>query len=233
MPQKDPLKSSSPVVILRKKRPAPSATSQAATSPPTAQPPPRGADGDPAVPAAPAAAKAPPQRRPARTPKRAAPSPPPPAKPRQPANPLAAPAPVANTGPPNRRQRDAQAQRELFLLLQNRWPHVFPSDVRALKPLAIGIHREIAAQLPGFSLWLIKRTIARFQQSAGGAYWRVVRQGGPRYDLEGNPRGTVTPEEQEKAQQTLDELRAKKQQQRSDPAAAHTAVHAANAPVEA
>jgi len=35
------------------------------------------------------------------------------------------------------------------------------------------------------------------------SYCRAIFKGGPRYDLEGNPRGEVTPEEQERARQDL------------------------------
>jgi len=34
-------------------------------------------------------------------------------------------------------------------------------------------------------------------------YCRALLQGGPRYDLNGNPRGEVTPEEQERAKRDL------------------------------
>jgi ProP effector len=80
---------------------------------------------------------------------------------------------------------------------------VFPQNPRSLRPLAKGIHREIAAHLPGTSLSLIKRTIVLFQRLSGGEYWRAVLKGGPRYALDGSPCGEVTPHEQEHAQQTL------------------------------
>jgi sRNA-binding protein len=37
----------------------------------------------------------------------------------------------------------------------------------------------------------------------GPAYYRAVLRGGPRYDLDGNTRGEVTPEDQERAKQDL------------------------------
>jgi sRNA-binding protein len=37
----------------------------------------------------------------------------------------------------------------------------------------------------------------------GPAYYRAILWGGPRYDLEGNPRGEVTPEEQAQARDEL------------------------------
>ena len=32
-------------------------------------------------------------------------------------------------------------------------------------------------------------------------YWKALMHGGPRYDLEGNPKGEVTPEQQASARQ--------------------------------
>ena len=32
-------------------------------------------------------------------------------------------------------------------------------------------------------------------------YWKAVMQGGPRYDLDGNPKGEVTPEQQASARE--------------------------------
>ena len=102
---------------------------------------------------------------------------------------------------PNRRQRDAEARRALLAMFQERWPAAFPCDFRHLKPLAIGIHHDLMAALPETPGPLIRQTIALWQRWTGPRYWLAVRKGGPRYDLEGNPRGEVTPEEQERAKQ--------------------------------
>ena len=104
---------------------------------------------------------------------------------------------------PNRRQRKAQAPRVLLEVLRARWPAVFPHDPRRVKPLMRGVHRDIAQRLPGTGLWLVKRAIILFQAVSGGAYWRAVLKGGPRYALDGSPCGEVTPHEQEHAWQTL------------------------------
>jgi sRNA-binding protein len=42
-----------------------------------------------------------------------------------------------------------------------------------------------------------------FQCLMGPAYSRAVLQGGPRYDLDGNPRGEVTAKEREQAGRDL------------------------------
>jgi hypothetical protein len=50
------------------------------------------------------------------------------------------------TSPPhlNRRQRDAQAQRDLLAMCQARWPAAFPRDPQQIRPLMRGIHKELA-----------------------------------------------------------------------------------------
>ncbi len=114
-------------------------------------------------------------------------------------------APRSETLPtqPNRRQRKAQAPRALLEVLRARWPAAFPYDPRRVRPLMRGVHRDIAQRLPGTGLWLIKRAIILFQAVSGGAYWRAVLKGGPRYALDGSSCGEVTPHEQEHAWQTL------------------------------
>jgi len=80
----------------------------------------------------------------------------------------------------------------LLEILRDRWPQAFPRDSRQVRPLAIGIGKDIAAHLPEHSLRRISTTIGIFQHLTGPAYYRAVLQGGARYDLEGNPRGEVT-----------------------------------------
>jgi sRNA-binding protein len=87
--------------------------------------------------------------------------------------------------------------------LRDRWPRVFPVDFQQVRPLALGIKRDIAAHLPQHSLLRISGAIGVFQRLMGPAYYRAILRGGPRYDLEGKPRGEVTPEEQEQAKRDL------------------------------
>lgn len=122
--------------------------------------------------------------------------------------PLAQDAPVAprqepTTTRPNKYQRKAQAPYQLLEVLRTRWPLAFPENPRKIQPFMRGIHREIAELLPGTGLWLIKRAIVLFQKLNGRVYWQAVLKGGPRYALDGSPRGEVTPREQEHARQAL------------------------------
>jgi sRNA-binding protein len=91
-----------------------------------------------------------------------------------------------------------------------RWPRAFPQTIQAIKPLARGIHQEIAAAFPDVKQWRIKQAIARFQRGYDGAYWRAVVKGGSRYALDGSPSGEVTAKEQEQAKATLAAIEAQR-----------------------
>jgi ProP effector len=116
--------------------------------------------------------------------------------------------------PINRRQRDVQARKDLLAVFRAHWPVAFPRDFRQLKPLALRIHEDLAAALPDTPPALIRQTIALFQRWSGAGYWLAIDKGGPRYDLEGNPRGEVTPEEQARARQELAAIHERKKAKR-------------------
>jgi sRNA-binding protein len=103
-----------------------------------------------------------------------------------------------------------------------RWPQAFPQTWSEIRPLARGVHQELATHFPETKLSLIKQSIARFQRSYDGAYWRAVLKGGPRYNLDGSPNGEVTPEEQEQATQNLATLKARKKSAAQPPQSAET-----------
>jgi len=116
--------------------------------------------------------------------------------------PLPAASAVPDTGP-SKKEQEKQARRELVGMLGDRWPLAFPRDFRQVRPLALGINKDIAAHLPEQPLGRISNAIGIFQYLLGPAYYRAVLRGGPRYDLDGTPRGEVTPEEQERAKRDL------------------------------
>jgi ProP effector len=84
-----------------------------------------------------------------------------------------------------------------------RWPQTFPQDFREVKPWAIGIAKDVARLLPEQPPLSVKDAISIYRLLATPSYCRALLQGGPRYDLDGNPRGEVTAEDQEKARQDL------------------------------
>jgi ProP effector len=120
-----------------------------------------------------------------------------------------------------------QAQWELLAIFRQRWPLVFPEDIRQVKPLARSIHQVIIEQLPDIKPWRIRGAIALFQRIGRGAYWRALVKGGPRYDLDGQPNGEVTAAEQEKARQDLEALAARRKAKGQGHPQTETAVSAA------
>lgn len=74
-------------------------------------------------------------------------------------------------------------------------------------PMAIGIHRQLASST-GASAVVVRRVCAL--QSGSIAYLRHLCAGGPRYDLDGNVSGEVTPEQITAAQQYLAKVLARK-----------------------
>jgi sRNA-binding protein len=79
----------------------------------------------------------------------------------------------------------------------------YPRDYCQLRHLALGIRQDIAAHLPAQPPGRIGFVIGIYQQLMRPVYYRVVLQGGSRYDLQGKPRGEVTAAEKEHAGRAL------------------------------
>ena len=116
--------------------------------------------------------------------------------------------PVASDEPqkgPNRsekrRQQTIERVQQVIELLYARWPHTFPVDPALLRPLALRIRQDVITQLPEYQPWIITRAFTFWMRRHQVAYWRVLMRGGARYDLDGQPRGAVTPAEQSDARQ--------------------------------
>jgi sRNA-binding protein len=122
--------------------------------------------------------------------------------------------PVAAGAGPSKSQQEQQARRALLDVFRARWPQAFPRDFRQLTPWALGIHAELAAQLPAQPLVRIKAALGLFQRLSGAGYLLAVLRGGPRYALDGSPRGEVTPEEQALAKRDLAAFYAHRKAQR-------------------
>ena len=63
--------------------------------------------------------------------------------------------------------------------------------------------QDVASRLPEQPYLSVKDAISIYHLLATPSYCHALLQGGPRYDLDGKPRGEVTPEEQERAKQDL------------------------------
>jgi ProP effector len=104
---------------------------------------------------------------------------------------------------PSKKEQETHACRELLDVIRQRWPQTFPQDFKQLKPWAIGMRHALIAHLPEHPPRRVGAAIGMYKRFMGPVYFRALLQGGPRYDLEGNPCGEVTPEEQEHAKQDL------------------------------
>jgi sRNA-binding protein len=81
-----------------------------------------------------------------------------------------------------------------------------------VRPLATGIDRDLAAATVQ-SRRHIRFAITWWQRVRGPAYWQALLRGGPRYDLVGQPRGAVTPAQQERARHELAAWQARRRGQ--------------------
>ena len=124
-----------------------------------------------------------------------------------PAQPPAKPAPAIEAPRPvaPKLERLPANRNAAVVALEHRLRELAPAVIRDPPlPLAVGARRNIAALLAGeVSKKMLCRFLARWTRRA--AYLRAVAAGGPRYDLVGQPAGTVTADQRETAAATLAE----------------------------
>ena len=98
--------------------------------------------------------------------------------------------------------------------LMDRWPQTFSAHPLPVRPLATGTGLVIAAQLPEVSKSVVHQAIAFWQRQRKTAYLQMLIAGGPRYDLDGNPQGEVTLEQQQQAREALVAWQTNRQEKR-------------------
>ena len=108
---------------------------------------------------------------------------------------------------------DKRAVQAVHALLRERFPQAFPSDYDAIKPLALGIQDALRQRLPEVDVDLLRRALANHTQRDGYLLALIHGRGDRRYDLDGRPVGTVTPEERAQAQQRLEVSQQRQQAQ--------------------
>ena len=113
-----------------------------------------------------------------------------------------------------RRTARIAATQAVLKELMDRWPQTFSAHPQPVRPLASGIGKVVAAQLPEVSKRLVHEAIACWQRQRKTPYLQALIVGGPRYDLGENPQGKVTPEQQERAREELTAWRAYRQEKR-------------------
>ena len=101
-------------------------------------------------------------------------------------------------------QSDKRAVNTIHAILIDRFPLAFPKDYDAIRPLKVGILADVIARAPDLDPVLLRRALANHAQRDGYLLALIHGRGDHRYDLDGHPVGTVTPEEREAAQKRLD-----------------------------
>ncbi len=101
-------------------------------------------------------------------------------------------------------QSDKRTVNALHALLRERFPKAFPKDYDAIRPLKIGIHADLIQRLPEVDPGLLRRALANHTDRDGYRLALIHGRGDRRYDLDGQPVGTVTPEEQAEALKRLE-----------------------------
>jgi ProP effector len=101
-------------------------------------------------------------------------------------------------------QSDKRDVTALHRQLMDRFPHAFPKDYDAIRPLKLGIHADLLQRWPEVDPVLLRRALANHTSRDG--YWLALlhHRGDRRYDLDGHPAGAVTPEERAEALRKLE-----------------------------
>ena len=100
------------------------------------------------------------------------------------------------TSPTSKRQRTIAA----LALLQDRFPALFPAKAADVRPLALGIHQDIAARVviePGADLKAVGWALRKWCQRE--SYKRALARGGDRHDLDGRAVAAVAEEHRRNA----------------------------------
>lgn len=88
---------------------------------------------------------------------------------------------------------------------------------RDYNPLAIGIHKQLMERKPDLDKNKVR--VALHSHTASTRYLKALTQGAPRLDLDGQPSGEVTAEQQEVAVKTLrDRIKLVKERQKAEEA---------------
>ncbi|MBS1247950.1 MAG: ProQ activator of osmoprotectant transporter prop [Proteobacteria bacterium] len=93
---------------------------------------------------------------------------------------------------------------DLHRQLMDRFPHAFPKDYDALRPLKLGIHVDILQRWPAVDPVLLRRALANHTRRDGYLLALLHHRGDRRYDLDGQPAGTVTEAERAEAARLLE-----------------------------
>ncbi|MBI4871921.1 MAG: hypothetical protein HY814_10200 [Candidatus Riflebacteria bacterium] len=96
----------------------------------------------------------------------------------------------------------------LLAVLRERWPAAFPEDPSKQRPWAVGIHGDLMKAGLNCTSTVLRLALKSIAKTV--AYQTAVALGGARYDLQGNPRGTVDLGARDAALARLEELQRSK-----------------------
>ena len=88
--------------------------------------------------------------------------------------------------------------------LTSNFPKVFPKDYDALRPLKLGIDADVLQRWPEVDPVLLRRALAHHTRRDGYLLALLHHRGDRRYDLDGQPVGTVTDADRAEAARLLD-----------------------------
>ena len=99
---------------------------------------------------------------------------------------------------------DKRTVNALHTILMERFPRAFPKDYDAIRPLKTGIHADLIQRLPEVDSVLLRRVLANHTDRDGYRLALLHHRGDRRYDLDGQPVGTVTDADRAEAARLLE-----------------------------
>ncbi|HRZ07835.1 MAG TPA: ProQ/FinO family protein [Candidatus Competibacteraceae bacterium] len=99
---------------------------------------------------------------------------------------------------------DKRTVNAVHTLLRDRFPKAFPKDYDAIRPLKTGIHADLIQRLPEIDPGLLRRALANHTDRDGYRLALLHHRGDRRYDLDGQPVGTVTEADRAEAARLLE-----------------------------
>jgi sRNA-binding protein len=119
------------------------------------------------------------------------------------------------------RDRGTKEARQQLAVLREKWPLAFPVQHRDVRPLAMGVARQVAASM-GWSLPYTLGVLGRWKM--GEVYCQAVLCHDQRIALDGSPAETVDAEAKDLATKQLAQLAARKAGKKAAEAAADAVV---------
>jgi sRNA-binding protein len=128
------------------------------------------------------------------------------------------------------RDRGSKESRQQLAALREKWPLAFPVQHQDVRPLAMGVARQVAAAM-GWSLPYTLGVLGRWKMAE--VYCQAVLCHDQRIALDGAPAETVDAEAKDLATKQLAQLAARKAAKKAAEAAAPAVAKPKNAPAPA